>query len=123
MNILIVDDDEGVLRLLEMQLAEEGYAVHILKSAQVALQHQLPVDDPSAHLLITDIVMPGLSGLDLDRALRARNPSMYTLFMSGYFPDAALQRVLAQCPRTSFLQKPFTPEQFVHAFRALLATG
>ncbi|HUS05785.1 MAG TPA: response regulator [Bryobacteraceae bacterium] len=118
MNIFLVDDDAGVCRLIQMEMEDAGHAVVSSNSAQAALGKQLfhtvPID-----LLVTDIVLPGLTGIELDQALRAQNPNLYTLFISGYFPDKELNMALSSSRRRAFLQKPFTPDEFLAAVRQL----
>lgn len=122
MNIFLVDDDEGVRRLIQMELEDAGHVVVASNSAQAALGKQLfkavPID-----LLVTDIVLPGLTGIELDQALRAQNPNLYTLFISGYFPGKELNVALSSSRRTAFLQKPFTPEELMAAVRRLTQLG
>jgi FixJ family two-component response regulator len=70
-------------------------------------------------LLITDVVMPGLSGPDLAKDLCARDGDLRTLFMSGYSDDTVLRHgVLA--PDVSLLQKPFTPRSMLEKVREVM---
>jgi two-component system cell cycle sensor histidine kinase/response regulator CckA len=68
----------------------------------VSERHKGPI-----HLLITDVVMPGMTGPELARRLTARRPAMKVLFMSGYTDDAILHHGVLE-PGTEFLRKPFT---------------
>jgi two-component system, cell cycle sensor histidine kinase and response regulator CckA len=69
--------------------------------------------------MVTDIVMPGMAGPDLARAVRILRPETKVIFMSGYTENSILQHDLIE-PETNFLQKPFTPEQFAQRVRDVL---
>jgi two-component system, cell cycle sensor histidine kinase and response regulator CckA len=70
------------------------------------------------HLMITDVVMPHMSGREIAERLITTRPKMKVLFMSGYTDHALMHRELA--PGASFLQKPFTPEIFARKVRHVL---
>ena len=70
-------------------------------------------------LLLTDVVMPGMSGAELARRLRALQPELPVLYMSGYTDDVLRPAELA-APRTSFLAKPFHNAELVAAARNAL---
>jgi FixJ family two-component response regulator len=71
------------------------------------------------HLMVTDVVMPGISGLELATRLATVRPKMKVLFMSGYTDDVIVRRgVLAD--DVAFLQKPFTPEVLARRVREVL---
>jgi len=70
-------------------------------------------------LLVTDVVMPGMSGRDVAHQLMPLHPGMKVLYISGYIDDAGLCRGTDQA-RTGFLQKPFTPEALARKVRDML---
>src|SRR6185312_8949049 len=72
--------------------------------------------------LVTDMVMPGLSGRDLSERLRALRPSLRVLYISGYVQDASARAALAS-ERSAFVAKPFSPELLTDRVRELLATA
>jgi CheY-like chemotaxis protein len=120
-TVLVVDDEPEVLGLASEILRRVGYVV--LEAADgataldVARRHEGEV-----HLLVTDMVMPGLSGRDLSERLRALRPSLRVLYISGYVQDASARAALAS-ERSAFVAKPFSPELLTDRVRELLATA
>jgi len=104
-RVVFVDDNLAVRRTIIRVLERGGFVVVAFDSAQdvAAIEASLA----SADVLITDVVMPGKSGLDLALELRARGVEVPILFVSGYAEHALLQRV-REIPRSSLLEKPFT---------------
>ena len=119
---VLVVEDEGELRALATEvLGIAGYSVLSAASPNVALeiarQHAGPI-----HLLLTDVVMPEMSGRDLaDRLVQAR-PGLKILYMSGYTDDAIVHHGVLD-PGTVLLQKPFTPDKLTRMVGDLLAQG
>ena len=117
-TILLVEDDEALRNLILHSLAERGYSV--LEAAngnealQVARQKSGAID-----LLLSDVVMPGMSGTQVADALAALNPDIKVLFMSGYPEFAAKQEELLKHGRR-FLQKPHTIADLARAVRDAL---
>ncbi|MGI8401319.1 MAG: ATP-binding protein [Gemmatimonadaceae bacterium] len=105
-TILLVEDDSSVRDLVERVLRSRGYHVLAAQHGGDALQlasHTLRVVD----LVLTDVVMPSMSGRELVEALRAGRPALRVLYMSGYTDDEIIRRGLHD-PSISFIQKPFT---------------
>jgi CheY-like chemotaxis protein len=105
-TVLLVEDEDQVRHLTRMLLARQGYRVLEASSGSAALalarEYRERVD-----LLLTDVVMPQMSGPDLAREVRSAHPEIKVLFMSGYTDNAiALQGSLPAS--TPFVQKPFT---------------
>ncbi len=117
-TVLLVEDDEAVRTLILIALRMRGYTVVVAKNGKEALQlaetHQGVI-----HLLVTDVVMPEMSGRDLNNTLRLRFPQMKTLFMSGYTDDSVIRSGLVQA-KVSFLQKPFSPGTLAIKVRTVL---
>lgn len=105
-TVLIVDDEPDVLRLLQLMLTEAGYEVIAAKSADLAIKafERLP---RQPDLLLTDVVMPGMSGPMLVDHLRQLAPDLKVLFMSGY-DDRHVVRSYVVDKGFQLLPKPFT---------------
>jgi len=101
-RVLLVEDNDSVRRAFERLLIRLGYEVTAAGSAEEA--DLLPVSQPFA-LLLTDMVLPGLSGAGLAAQLRERWPELKVVFMSGYTEDEALRKRAAE-GEVRFLQKP-----------------
>jgi PAS domain S-box-containing protein len=105
-TVLLVDDVETVRALAREILRMNGYTVLEARHAREALllseAHRGPI-----HLMLTDVMMPGMSGGELARRMRAQRPSTRVLYMSGY-ADAAIFPHALPGGDTAFLQKPFT---------------
>jgi signal transduction histidine kinase/ActR/RegA family two-component response regulator len=117
-TILLVEDEEGVRELARDILRASGYTVLEARNGAEALllceRHQGPLD-----MLLTDVVMPRMSGRELAERLAPLRPELSVLYMSGYTDDAVIRHgVLAA--GTAFLQKPFTPAALVLRVRETL---
>jgi two-component system, cell cycle sensor histidine kinase and response regulator CckA len=116
-TVLLVEDEDAVRALAREVLRRHGYTVlearHGVDALRVAERHPDPI-----HLMITDVVMPHMSGRDLAERLGAAREAMKVLFMSGYTDHAVVHRDLT--PGTDFLQKPFTPDVFARKVRSVL---
>ncbi|HEX5474489.1 MAG TPA: PAS domain S-box protein [Vicinamibacterales bacterium] len=117
-TILVVDDDAAVRELAHRVLAPYGYRVLLARDGAEALaveaRHDAPMD-----VLVTDVLMPGLSGPDLVQHLVRRRPAMRVLYMSGFGHQMAVASKLVG-GQTGFLHKPFTPGMLALTLRALL---
>ncbi|HEX7121220.1 MAG TPA: ATP-binding protein, partial [Gemmatimonadaceae bacterium] len=121
-TLLLVEDEPAVRTPSCDILRESGYHVHAAASGDEALRLLAAVDAPRPDLLITDVVMPTMKGTELAGRVRERFPSLPVLFTSGYANSPNMAEWLAQ-PRTSFLQKPFTPEDLARRVREILDAG
>jgi two-component system, cell cycle sensor histidine kinase and response regulator CckA len=118
-TILLTDDEAGVRLPLRRILEDSGYRVVEAGGGEEALAVAEGLDGP-IHLLLTDVVMPGMSGDELARKLEESRPKMKVLFMSGYSPDAiATNGNLLH--GSSFLSKPFTASDLVDRVQETLA--
>ena len=117
-TVLLVEDEETIRRLVERALSAGGYSVLAAADGREALEalerHGKPVD-----LLITDVVMPGISGRELARAVASKGMARRTLFVSG-FTDNAIVRDGVLEPGLAFLFKPFAPEALLRKMREVL---
>ncbi|MFA7008964.1 MAG: PAS domain S-box protein [Elusimicrobiales bacterium] len=117
-TVLLVEDEESLRRLGERLLRLNGYTVISAADGKEALEaaerHGKPVD-----LLLTDVVMPGMSGRELSMELARRKLIGWTLFMSGYTDDAIVQHGVLD-PGIAFIYKPFTVEALSLKLREVL---
>ncbi|MBI2767486.1 MAG: response regulator [Chloroflexi bacterium] len=107
--ILVVDDDDPVRVMLARLLKTQGYSV--LQSADAA-QARTVLESQRADLVISDVVMPGESGIELRRAIAQRWPELPVVLMSGYSADGPAE-FAARTPATFFVQKPFAAEELL----------
>lgn len=117
-SILLVEDETAVRIFLEVVLQEAGYHVLVAANGEQALElsarQATPID-----LLVTDVVMPGLSGGQVAEALRASRPDIRVLFLSGHTEDALVHHGVRNA-KAAFLQKPFTAEAITRKIRNVL---
>ena len=119
-TILVVEDEEEVRALARDVLEMNGFQV--LEALDVADATRLAQTHPGTiDLLITDVVMPGASGPELARRLRAHRPGLRVLCMSGY-PESLDRRIDGEAGWTAWLQKPFTPDVLMRKVRDCLTS-
>ncbi len=117
-TILVVEDQDEVRALIRKILDARGYRVLVAAAGPAALE--LAAADPAdIDLLVTDVVMPGMSGPEVSRILSAARKLMRTLFLSGYTDESIVHRGMLD-PGVAFLQKPFTAEGLAAKVRAVL---
>jgi signal transduction histidine kinase/CheY-like chemotaxis protein len=117
-TILLVEDEAGVRRLSLTVLKAQGYVVLEAASGDMALEVARSETGP-IHLVVTDVVMPGMSGRELWDHLRVLRPNSRVLFMSGYTDDVIARHGVLE-PGIAFLQKPFTPLGLAQKVREVL---
>ncbi len=121
-TILLVEDEAPVRSITRQLLQRNGYTVLEASDGQTALalvdaaQHGRHVD-----LLLTDVIMPGMSGRELAAELMARRPALRVLFMSGYTDDAVVRHGMLE-PGLAYLEKPFRPPTLLRKVREVLQT-
>jgi CheY-like chemotaxis protein len=120
-TVLLAEDSES-LRELDHELLEAlGYTVleaaHGAETLDIAEQYRKPI-----HLLLTDVVMPGMSGRELAERLAIMRPEVKVLYMSGYTDNVIVQHGILK-PGTAFLQKPFTREDLAKKLREVLGSA
>ncbi|HEX5437615.1 MAG TPA: PAS domain S-box protein [Gemmatimonadaceae bacterium] len=117
-TMLLVEDEEAVRTLARRVLEREGYSVLEARHGAHALQLAL---EPGCHidLVVTDVVMPVMSGRELTEALAPTHPDLRVLYISGYTDDEIIRRGLLD-PSMAFLQKPFTATDLLRAVRGAL---
>ena len=115
--ILVVDDSADTLELIQRNLALQGYDVHTSQGAADALAL---LDAMAVDLVVTDVRMPGLSGIDLIREVRQRHPGIELVVITGYATIQGAVEAL-QLGAWDYLAKPFTDEELFQAVRRALA--
>ncbi len=117
-TILLVEDEDSVRQLVRETLESRGYRVLEAENGNAALAVAARQTDP-IHLVITDVVMPGLSGHELVQQLVPARPGIKVLYLSGYAQDAFATPGAIDAPKT-FLQKPFTLQSLTRKVREVL---
>ncbi len=119
-TILLVEDEDSIRSLASATLQEAGYTVLPAANGEEALtltaKHRGPID-----LVVTDVIMPGMSGVKLSHKMAALRPATKILYISGY-TDGELNMSTRLSRDHAFLPKPFTPDTLATKVRALLDT-
>ena len=116
-RVLVVDDDRGVLRLTARMLRLEGYTVLEASSGAEALR--VLDTEPDIRLVVTDVVMPGMHGLDLAANIMSREPRPQVVLMTGHGAELSTQ-LEQRDPSLPLLLKPFTSQQLIKTVRKAL---
>jgi PAS domain S-box-containing protein len=106
-TVLVVEDDVSVRSLICQFLRKSGYTVLEATTSTEAFQLAYIYHQP-IHLLLADMVLPGINGLELARQLTGLYPQLKVLYISGYTDNAVIRQGMLE-PGAAFLQKPFTP--------------
>jgi len=117
-KVLLVEDDAAVCDLIRAVLSSHGYTVVCPARPQDA-ELVFEKHEGNFDLLLSDVVMPEISGAELAKRLSAKNPRMKTLFMSGYIGDSIVREGIQE-KAMGFLQKPFAPMTLAKKVREVL---
>lgn len=120
-TILLVEDEDAVRQLASTILTARGYSVVSASSGAEAIR-KAALHSGQIHLLITDVVMPGMNGRELADRLKAVRPDIKVLFVSGYTADVIVNRGVIDF-NAAFLAKPFTHELLAAKVREILNAG
>ncbi len=117
-TILLVEDEDVVRMVVSKMLQMSGYTVLEAHEGEEALlvgrKHEGPI-----HLMLTDVVMPGMGGRELAERIAELHPAMKVIYMSGYTDNAIVHRGVLE-PGTPFIEKPFTPDGLARKVREVL---
>jgi len=117
-TILVVDDEIAVLSLTSMMLSRYGYVVITAASAKEALHLFEVWPDLQVDLLLVDVIMPVMNGIELAAALREKRPNLPVLYFSAYSDQEPLRPVFSR--RLPYIAKPFTSLQLTARIREVL---
>ena len=115
LSVLVIDDDPDVRGFIVNSLEEQGYRVRAASDGREGLA---AIERETPDLVVLDFIMPGLSGADVARRIRAKRPDQPILFVSGYSQTEAVKRT---APDAALLAKPFRAEALHKAVRNALA--
>jgi DNA-binding response OmpR family regulator len=119
-TVLLVEDAARVREVVREILEMSGYRIlearHGAEALEISQRHDGPI-----HLMVTDVVMPQMSGRELAQRLLPLRPEMRVLYMSGYTDDAIVRLGVLEAG-TAFLSKPFTPDALAAKVREVLDT-
>jgi PAS domain S-box-containing protein len=118
-TVLLVEDEPAVRVVAVQTLQEQGYTVLEAANGDEALRVAQERAEEAIHLLLTDVVMPRMSGKELASQLKTIRPGLKVLFISGYTDNAIIHNGVLE-PGIAFLQKPFTPEVLARKVREVL---
>ena len=120
-TILVVEDEAALLQVTHQSLEAVGYVILAAQSPAEAIRisesHPGPI-----HLMVTDVIMPGMNGAQLATHLSAPRPEMKVLYVSGYTDDTIVRHGVLE-PGLAFLQKPFSPKTLARKVGEVLATA
>jgi nitrogen-specific signal transduction histidine kinase/CheY-like chemotaxis protein len=117
-TLLLVEDERSVRELADRILSDRGYKVTPCSDGKEALRAFASAPG-EIDIVVTDLIMPGMSGRELVQALRQIRPGVAALYVSGYTEDEIIRRGLHD-PNVAFLQKPFTADELTNKVRAVL---
>jgi CheY-like chemotaxis protein len=118
-TILFVEDELSLRAVAARLLRAQGYRVLEATNGQEALRVTRGLSEQEIHLLLTDVVMPGMGGKELAKQLEAKRPDLKVLFISGYPGESISHRGVLHSG-VAFLRKPFSPGQLARKIRELL---
>ena len=118
-TLLVVEDELSLLKVIKKQLEEQGYTLHCVSSPEeaIAIANTCKKD---IHLLLTDVVMPGMNGFELANQVLLLQPGIKVLFMSGYLTDPGTYPGCLFTEKINLIQKPFVSDALAAAVRMIL---
>jgi two-component system cell cycle sensor histidine kinase/response regulator CckA len=120
-TVLVIEDEDMIRQIISVVLTEHGYTALLARDGEEALVLCEGAPGP-IHLLLSDVVLPGMSGRDAARRLVALRPRMRVVYMSGYTENSIVDHGVLE-PGIAFLQKPFAPAVLLRKVREILDAG
>jgi FixJ family two-component response regulator len=114
--VVVVDDDYRILESLESLLESAGYTAAVFPSGEALLQSKAVA---AASCLVTDVRMPNVDGLELQRRIKRQRPELPIIFMTAHHDDEVERRAI-EAGAVGFLRKTFSPSDFLRAIRRAL---
>lgn len=112
-RILVVDDDEALLEILQKGLSLHGYSCEATKRAASALEL---IEKDSFDIMIADIIMPDMNGLELTKRVKRIRPEMIIVVITGHIEDFPYDRAI-EAGASDFIKKPFTIKELLARIR------
>ncbi|MFL6524150.1 MAG: response regulator, partial [Nitrososphaera sp.] len=121
-NIMIVDDEPDILYTYKVLLSAEGYNVQAFTDPQEGLEHFVQLPDPSSHykLVLLDIRMPRINGLQLFHRIKTFSPKIKIMFMSALDVAEELTSILPDIKNGDIIKKPIEREYFINRVNSAL---
>jgi PAS domain S-box-containing protein len=116
-TVLVVEDEPALAQVMQRFLRRNGYRILLANQGKEAIERFESCDH--VDLLVSDVVMPGMSGLELSEKLRRINPRLKVLYISGYTDDSSVRAQIRE-GHVAFLPKPFTPDALCRKVREVL---
>ncbi len=113
MSLIVVDDEKAVLEMLKQSLQEEGQDCEVYTNGEEALAR---LRDSEADVLVTDIALEGMPGLELTREAKRIRPDMIVIAMTGYVEDFSYDQAI-EAGASDFIKKPFTIKELLMRIR------
>jgi CheY-like chemotaxis protein len=117
-SVLVVEDDHSLRKLVCNILEKYGYQVQEAPNGEEALK-VIAENEKPIHLLVTDVIMPGMGGRMLAERLQSQQPDIKVLFMSGYM-DQTISHQDLSAAELNFIEKPFSPQKLANKIREIL---
>ena len=120
MRILIVDDNFRTLNSLRVALTSFGYQIRTVASGSQALEiiQSSMNEDDRVRLLLTDLKMPGMDGLELIRAAREIDPSLWVVLITAY-GNNVIQKEILKLGQSEYIEKPFKPDVLLEKIKRM----
>ena len=119
-TILLVEDSDSLKLGFVSVLEAKGYKILSASNGEEAIELANTHSSENIHLLLTDMVMPGMTGFELAAKMKLLRPQTKILFMSGYASDVIESRSAGTLQEVEFLQKPFGVNELLHKIKSVL---